>query len=220
MEFPKINCWGFLLCTLLSIGMYSCSNEVPEEYFEGVLYSDVTYSSKIDTITAQEIFGKEYAKEVLYVKSGFFKLNTSPSAVSMMLWRHTDPKIYFFKDQKDTLWHMPASQNNSPDFKHFFIHGADTILGHICDALVIDYGATVLTYYYSPEFNLNPELYSDLTYNSKNKVMQLLKSPTLRLKIESAFGVIDSRVTKIEQKKLTDNVFDIPEHKVLLEHEN
>jgi ABC-type tungstate transport system permease subunit len=210
------NCFVIII---ISSFIAACANKEEKQNFEGVLESKVTYISKIDSLSATELFGQSSAKDVTYVKDGFFKVTSTTDFMSLMLWRHMDTTLYSFnKSSGDTLWFDRTNSHPRSIVEHQIIRNADTILNYVCDALVIiNDKDKVLTYYYSPELSLNPEFYLNATNSANYEVMKLIKSVTLRIKIESSYGIVDSEAVKITHTKLDDKLFDIPTHSVLRE---
>ncbi|MFT6921687.1 MAG: hypothetical protein ACJA1C_000684 [Crocinitomicaceae bacterium] len=208
------NCFAIII---ISSFIISCTTNEEKQNFEGILESKVTYTSKIDSLSATDLFGQSSAKDVTFIKDGFFKVTSSTDFMSMMLWRHLDTTLYYFnKSSGDTLWFDRTNSHPGSIVEHQIIRNADTILNYVCDALVmINDKDKVLTYYYSPELSLNPEFYLNATNSAKYEVMKLIKSVTLRIKIESSYGIVDSEAVKITHKKLDDKLFDLPTHSVL-----
>lgn len=198
---------------------HSCRNRRGYENFEGVLKSKVTYISKIDTLSAQQIYGQDSETNTTYLKDGFFLVNSSTDFMSMMLWRYSDTTLYYFNESSgDTLWFDRTNSHPSKILEYKIIQNADTILDYVCDALIIlDNKDKVISYYYSPELPLSPEFYVNASNSSKYEIMKLIQSVTLRMRIESRYGIMESEVVKILHEKLDDELFDLPEYSVLKE---
>jgi hypothetical protein len=210
-----------VIIILLSSIVVSCSAKKESQNFEGILESKVTYTSKIDSLSAEDIFEQSIAYDETFIKDGFFKVNSSTDFMNMMLWRHSDTTLYYFnKSSGDTLWYDRTNSHSSKIVEHKVILKADTILNYVCDVLVIlNDKDVVISYYYSPELSLDPEFYVNATNSSKYEVMKLIKSLILRMKIESQYGIVDSEAIKITHKKLDDKLFELPDHSVIKEIE-
>lgn len=200
-----------LLVILISSGPAYSQN------FEGILYGATTYTSKVDSLSAEDIFGQDFSLDETWIKDGYFKVNSSTDFMSIMLWRSVDTTLYWFtRSTGDTLWYDRTDSHPSHIEDYYFVQDADSVAGYNCDALVIlRENGNILTYYYNPELTLEPEYYRNATNSAKYEILQLIKSPYLRLVIESDYGIIDTRTLKVEQKELPDELFDLPEYKLL-----
>lgn len=197
----------------------SCGSINVKQNFEGVIYSEVTYTSKIESLSAEQIYGQAKSTDVTYIKDGFYKVNSSTDFMNFMLWRHLDTTLYFTHlSSPDTLWYDYTNSHPSEISEFNIIKNSDTILNYVCDALVVlDSKNRVFTYYYSSEFSLDPEYYKNASNSAKYEIMKLCKSVYLRLKMESSYGIVDTKATRINKVTLKDKTFDIPEYKVLKE---
>lgn len=194
-------------------------SEVTAQNFEGVIYGATTYSSKIDSVGAEDLFGERLSLDETYIKDGFFKVNSSTDFMSMMLWRSKDTALYWFnKSSGDTLWFDRTNSHPAQIRDHYFIEKADSVAGYLCDALVVSMdNGNMLTYYYSPELSLDPEYYRFTTNSAKFQIVQLMKSVYLKLVIESSYGIVVSKALEVEWRELPDSFFDLPEHSQLKE---
>lgn len=187
--------------------------------FEGVILGATTYESKIDSLSAEDLFGQSFSLDETYIKDGFFKVNSSTDFMSMMLWRSVDTTLYWFsKSTGDTLWYDKTYSHPATIEDYYFVEKADSVAGYLCDALVIlKENGTISTYYYSPELSLDPEYYRYATNSAKDKVVALIKSVYLKLVIESDYGRIESKALQVKWKELPDEFFALPKYKTLLE---
>ncbi len=211
---------NLLTMLILASFVMSCSDLKNNQNFEGILESKVTYTSKLDGITAQEIFGKSEETDTTYIKDGFIKSNSNNDLISMRLWRYLDTMSYFFyRSSGDTLWFDRTDSYPYEIMESEIIQNADTILNYVCNALIIHNDRNqALTYYYAPELKLDPEYYVNFSNNSKYEIMKLIKSVYLGWKIESVSGIMEGRTIKLTHQKLDDKLFDIPKHKILKEN--
>ena len=208
-----------IIIIIILSALLSCGNIDGNRSFEGILESNVKYTSKIDSLTTEEIFGQSEETNVTYIKDGFYKVNSSTDFMSMMLWRHSDTTLYYFnKSSGDTLWYDRTNSHPSKIIEYKIIQNADTIVNFICNALVIlDDKDKVLTYYYSPELALDPEFYINAPNSSQYEIKKLIKSVTLGMKIETSYGIMESEVVKLTHKKLEDKLFELPDYSVMRE---
>jgi hypothetical protein len=204
--------FGLTLLLILGISKISFNQN-----FEGVIHGVTKYVSKIDSVSAEELFGQKISLDVTYIKDGFFKVKSSTDFMRMMLWRSADTTLYWFnKTSEDTLWYDKTYSHPDEFNDHYIVEKVDSVAGYLCDALVIrrDDGGT-MTYYYSSKLALDPEYYKGSTNSAKYDVMKKIKSIYLKLVIDTSYGVVESRAMSVEWKKLPDAFFEVPEDAVL-----
>ena len=201
---------------LLSIFIFSavsCGSFKTNKNFEGIIYSETTFTSKIDSISTIDLYGTDHSFDTTFMKDGFYKAISSTDFMETMLWRHSDTTVYFTHSYSpDTLWYNYTNSHPTELIEYE--------LNYRCDKLVVrNNKGQVNSYYFSSELSLDPEFYKNCSNSATNEVQKLIKGVCLKLKMESANGTMISEATKIIKTKLKKNTFDLPEYKVLKELE-
>ncbi|MDD2982925.1 MAG: hypothetical protein PHQ74_06020 [Crocinitomicaceae bacterium] len=205
-----------LLTIIIPLCCFSCSSQD----FEGIISYKTTYTSKIDGVSATEIFGQEVAYDTTYFKNGFFLNKSSTDFMNYLLWRSEDKKQYFKnKYSADTIWFDQTDSRPSQIDSFLVQKKAETVGGYDCDLLLVYKNDRLYKYYYNPDFKLDPSYYQQYTNSSKFEIMKIMKSPYLRLHIISPRDEVDMVCTNLEVTKLSDETFAIPKEGNLIKFE-
>ncbi len=184
----------------------SCSQN-----FEGVITYETTYTSNVDGVSADEMFGQKNSKDTTYFKEGFYLHKANTDRMPYLLWRGVDTLHYFKKTlENDTIW--TDKTNSHPAFidSTSFEKDVEDIAGYSCDKLIVYRNNRVYEYFFNPDFKIDPEYYKEYTNSARYDVIKLMKSPTLRLKVSSQNGVMDMVATNVDIKSLPDSLFKVP----------
>ncbi|WP_298903922.1 hypothetical protein [uncultured Psychroserpens sp.] len=202
--------WSFIVC-LMTLTMHA-------QDFEGV----ITYKSEYPinkTALSNDELKKELGTDVTtYFKNGYYKELTNSRFISYQLFRHNDSMVYYKHNIKsDSLFYSKVNTDKKETFSYKIEKRTDTILGYICDKLIVEGGYGTKTYYYTSELSLNPEYYKNFTIGNKYDIMKLMKA--IYLKLEMTYDAISVRVvaTEVKKQKLENSVFDIPKHQYMIE---
>lgn len=189
------------------IFLCSCSQN-----FEGVITYETTYISKVDGVSADEMFGQNNSKDTTFLKDGFYLHKANTNRMPYLLWRGVDT-LHYYKETKDsdTIW--TDKTNSHPVFidSTRVEKDVDNIAGYLCDKLIVYRNNRVYEYYYNPDFKIEPKYYKEYTNSARYEVVKLMKSPTLRLKVSSPSSVMDMVATNVEIKSLPDSLFKVPD---------
>lgn len=179
--------------------------------FEGVISYHTTYESKIEGVTVEEMFGQDSSLDTTFFKDGFYLNKSTTEFMNYQLWRSVDTMQYFKnKSSQDTVWFDKTNSHPSNfDSTHIELN-IDTIAGYKCNSLTVYRGNRTYTYYYNPDFKLDPNHYKQYSNSSKYEIMKLMKAPYLRLTISSPANGLDMIAVNINIKSLSDSIFEIP----------
>jgi hypothetical protein len=180
--------------------------------FEGIISYHTTYKSNVDDVTAKEMFGQETSSDTTYFKNAFYLNKSTTQFMSFQLWRGVDTMQYFKNiSSQDTIWFdRTDSHPTSFDSTHIVLN-ADTVDGYLCNKLIVYRGNQTYTYYYNPDFKLDPSQYRHFSNSSKFEIMKLIKSPYLRLKITSPSNGLDMIAVNVNIESLSDTIFEVPD---------
>jgi hypothetical protein len=185
--------------------------------FEGIVEYDMTVTPKTDQYTA-DFLKKEFGtKVVLYYKSGFYKeVTVGAKFMSFQLYKNDENKIYYkHQIEDDTLRFKNAIADKNENFDFEIEKNADTVLGKICNKLILKDNYGTKTYFYSSEYKLDPKDYEKYTYANKNELIKVMQAIYLKLIMEYQQFTVELIATKVNRKKLRKREFRIPKHKYI-----
>lgn len=197
--------WILLLQLAICVQAYA-------QNFEGIISYQTTYKSKVDGVTAKEMFGQETSRDTTYFKDGFYLNKSTTQFMSFQLWRGADTMQYFKNmASQDTIWFDRTDTHPSSFDSTHIVLNADTVAGYLCNQLIVYRGSQTYTYFYNPDFKLDPSHYRHFSNSSKFEIMKLTRSPYLRLKITSPSNSMDMIAVKVNIESLPDTIFEVPD---------
>ncbi|MGM0479681.1 MAG: hypothetical protein ACQERC_10700 [Bacteroidota bacterium] len=198
--------WTFILLAGI-ICLCSCTQN-----FEGIISYETTYESKVQGVSAGELFGQKNSKDTTYFKEGVYLHKVNADQMHYLLWRSVDTMQYFKnRSSQDTIWFDKTNSHPSFIDSTRIEKNADTVAGYECDKLIVYRENRVYTYFYNSDFKLDPHHYREFSNSAKYEVMKLMKSPTLRLKVSSTTGVMDMIAVNVDVTSLPDSIFKVPD---------
>ena len=200
-----------LIFTLTATSLYA-------QNFQGIVEYEMSYIIKDSTLTVEGL-EKEMGKKVItYFKKGCYKEITDSEFMSYTLFRHQDNRVYFkHSTDVDTLGYFSTLDDSDQKFDYKIVEQADSILGEVCDLLIVHDRYGTKKHYYSSKYSLDPKYYRNFTASNMNKTAKLKKAIYLRLEMEYDPYIITVEAKKIKRKRLSNKIFKVPKHKVLVE---
>jgi hypothetical protein len=178
--------------------------------FEGhILYTNRVIS-KIKNVSDQSLLNMIGNRQDYFAKGGNYKSVSNGKIITMQLYDNQSNKIYNQTPNSDTLYWIDASANTDEMISYEMKKNADTILGNVCDAIVITTKANTTTLYYSKKYTVDTRFYTSHKYG--NWSFYLSKSGgalPLKTVIEYQQFVMESTATEIKAMQLNDHEFAI-----------
>lgn len=133
-----------------------------QTYFEGeVIYRSEIFKKAGGKISPDTTQAASYIKESF--KDGNWLQQPDGGIIEYMYFDTLTNKIYWKLRNIDTVFFEDGryrrAAENDPAMKCHIVHNTDTLLGMICNSLVIQTKALRLTLVYSPTLRLNPAWY-------------------------------------------------------------
>lgn len=187
--------------------------------FEGVIEFDFTYKSKDTRVSVEELMEYGGTHSVVFIKNGFYKSIDNSNAWCYQLFRHDTDSIYYKHGLKDdTLRRFSTiSTDIESSFDYSIERNADTVLGIVCDKLVITDDDGQRIYYFSREYPQDASFFENFTKNNRDQIQKLIGAVYLRQIIVYAEFEVDMVATSIKRMTLPEDTFDLPIHKVIKE---
>ncbi len=205
---------------LLLIILFFFTNFIFSQSFEGIIDYKIEYFSKSEHVKVEDLENSGGKSTKTYYKDGYFLDICDSDFMNYQLFRHDDKSRYCkVKIESDTLSKISINAKEKLEFKYDLIKDSDTVLGYKCNKLIVynNTRKTKTSYYYSDKISLNPIYYKDFLDLNKNKIVEIMKSYYLRMTYENEYFIADMTAINIEEKKLDDKIFSIPNHKYLKE---
>lgn len=184
--------------------------------FEGYIEYKIEYTPKSNSITEKDLIDSGGDSTKTYYKNGYYLDICDSQFMSYQLFRHDKNAIFHKKRiESDTLVKVSTIANKNEKFEFEIHKNVDTILGYLCDKLIVNDSNVKTTYYYSSKLSIDPAFYKNLTVMNKNKIVEIMKSCYLRFVHENEYFIADAIAVKVKREVLNDKIFEIPEYKYL-----
>ena len=214
------------ILTLLALVL--CSIGFSQKNFEGIVDYEITYqplSPKVNIEGLKEIFGvkiKFYYKDGTYMREYFDK---NDNTIRKFIYEAETNRLYIVDAlNTDTVYYYFA--NEKPFKAYQIVNGPpDTVLGCTCPSKVVTYKYyeklledtlnMKLEYYFCHKLYVNPDYYKK--YYVWYDIIKEQKSVAIKFSEETVnFFKMTYTATKIDQAKVSKEVFDFNKNAVLI----
>lgn len=204
----------FLVITFLPIIAIS-------QDFEGIIEYDISYSNNKTSLSVKSLEEKLGKYVTSYLKNGYYLELTDSEFMSYQLYSYKDNMIYYKNDIKsDTIFYKATNIKSDISLDYKIEKNVDTILGYVCDKIIITDKYSTKEYFYSNKLSLDPAYYKNFYYINKNEIVALMKAYYLRLSMTYNSFTVDIKAKNIIHKKLKKRVFKLPKKRINIESPN
>lgn len=175
--------------------------------FEGKIRFTNSYKSKSPQLKDEQLESMMGTIQDYYIKGGDYKSITNGSYLKMQLYRSTENRGYILTSKSDSLYWEDYSKNKDVVTKFDVKKGKETIMGVLCDVLIIYTLKSKASYYYSSKYGVNPDLYKQHAYGNWYYIVSKIKALPLKTVYESERFTFTSIAVNIIPMKLEAKVF-------------
>lgn len=194
-----------LLCLLFVLPLKGFSQ------FTGEVFYKEVYESKIPGINNQDFQRYTGDSRRLYIGNGSYKNENNSLSISRWIYRGSENKLYFFRNNSDTIVWCDASLRKFEKTSFTPIEKTDeVILGHKCKKVTLRSESSTVTYYFSDAYPLDPRGYAQHFFESWNLYTSLAKAVPLKIILENKDMKLTSTAVRIESKSIDWSVFEVP----------
>lgn len=201
------------MCVLLLAGCQPKENKRLDTDFEGkIIYTMSEWEAHGPDSAKWELFRVGFSNDsmICYIDEGrFFSILNGTHYEYQYLDPHTN-KGYIKIQKRDTLLLADGAKSlpgESPLLDVSQELNTDTILGYVCNKLILKFKNETRTYFYSPELSTNPEWYKQTRAMSTDVAYKHMKSYFLALKYELPGFSYTFRATNIFPGKVPADIF-------------
>lgn len=183
---------------------------LPAQNFEGEIIYKNSYSSKISTISDQQLNGMLGNITEYYIKGGNYKTVTNGTFLQWQLYINKDNKLYNKFAIAETLLWNDCSKNPTEVVKTEIKKGVLSILGYVCDEVTLTCKNGLQKYYFSSKLKVNAKAFANHNFYNLNTYLALAHAVPLKTVIEIDQFTLENEATEIKQMKLDDKFFELP----------
>jgi hypothetical protein len=185
--------------------------------FEGrITYSNI-YQSKIPNVSDEQLSQMMGSKQDFYIKGGKYKSIVNGTSLEFLLYLPESNKLYTKMPESDVLLWGDASKNNDEIISTVTNKNADTVLGFICDEVILKCKSGVQKYYFNSQFSVDAKVYA--LHKAANWAAFLSVAGALPLKmiLETGQFVFEGTAISYKQESIADEVFKLPADAKMIE---
>lgn len=194
---------------IITVMLFGLPHLLFSQSFEGEVVFALSYkikSSKMSQEQAAKLLG---TTQNYFIKQGNTKSVTN-GIVQWQLYINKENKLYSkIKDSTVVYW-VNAYLENEIILKHEIIKNADTILGYICDEVIITTKNKIYKNFYSSKLPIDPKLFKDDKMYVWYQYLLIAKALSLKTIIETPQLTAVSTAVKVKPMKLDDKIFELP----------
>lgn len=190
-------------CLILMISFSSAQS------FEGKLNYSNNYQSKLATLKSEQLNTLMGTKQIYIIKENSYKSAFNGTFTKLQMYRGDENKSYTLTSKSDSLYWEDYSQNNDIAISYEFKQNQDTILGNICDVLIVQSTKSKTLFYFNSKYQVNPNLFKKHNYGNWYYIISKTKSLPLKTIYETDQFILTSIATEITHMQLEEKVFEI-----------
>jgi len=179
------------------------------QYFEGkVIYRNIV-TSKTPGLTDSALTALIGNEEIYYIKGGFYESLTNGAGFSMQLYDHRNNRMYFKKQEVDTVYWLDAGKSSEKPVNYDIREDAETVLGKRCDALLVETETGTTVFYYSRRYKLDAAMFQKHLYGGWAFYVSKAGCLPLKTVIDNEKFHLESTATEVLELELKPGFFDI-----------
>lgn len=179
--------------------------------FEGVITYTNSYKSKSPQLKSEQLNSMMGTTQIYYIKGGNYKSVFNGSYIKMQFYNNAENRSYSLTAKSDSLYWEDYGKNKDVAIKYEVEKNKETVMGLVCDMIIVYTAKSKTTYYYNKKYPINLEMYKKHQYGNWYYTISKTKALPLKTVYEDEQLVLTSTAVKISPQKLEDNVFTIPD---------
>jgi hypothetical protein len=187
----------------------------PAQYFEGKITYQNKFKSKLPNVTDDQFNTMMGTIQEYYVKGGNFKSTANGSFFQWQIYLYKDNKLYNKFSNSETLLWIDGGTNTDEVIKSEYNKGAVTILGYLCDEIILTCKSGLQKYYFNSQLALDVKSQENLKFSNWSAYISKSKSLPLKMVIENQQFILESIATEIKPSTLNDAMFTLPPNAAL-----
>lgn len=179
------------------------------ESFEGKITYQVRYHSRIPNVSSDQLSEMMGTEQQFYYKAGNYRSAVNGTTMEYVLYIADSSKMYMKMANMDLLMWTDATKETDEILHTQLNKNIDTILGFVCDELIIKAKNSTHKYYFNTAFSINPT--ESFNHKASNWSAYLSASKALPLKmiIETEQFIAESVAVQYKKEPLAASIIKI-----------
>jgi len=177
--------------------------------FEGKISYTNSYRSKTPHLNDQQLGTMMGTTQDYYIKGADYKSIFNGTFVKMQLYRSDENRSYALTAKSDSLYWEDYSKNNDIATRIVVEKAKETVVGVICDVLVVYTPKTKTSYYYNTKYAVDPARFEQHNFGNWYYLLSKTKALPLKTISENDQFILISTAVSITPMKLEGSLFEI-----------
>ncbi len=178
--------------------------------FEGKIVYQNSYKSRMPNVTDEHFTAMMGPTQEYFYKDGNYKSVTNGTVFKWQLYINKDNKLYSKTSNGETIYWNDGAIGNDELLKAEINKEVITILGNLCDELVLSFKNGVHKYYFCSKFKVDPKLFQNHKFGNWNEVISRTNSLPLKIIADFKMFSVESNAIEIVHMKLDNKQFELP----------
>ncbi|AMR32543.1 hypothetical protein A0256_20815 [Mucilaginibacter sp. PAMC 26640] len=179
--------------------------------FEGKISYANSYKSKSPQLKDERLATMMGTTQDYYIKGGDYKSVFNGSFVKMQLYKSAENRSYALTAKSDSLYWEDYSKNKDVATRFEVEKGKETIMGVLCDVLIVYTPKSKTAYYYNSKYGINPAFFKQHAYGNWYYVISKTRALPLKTISENEQFTLISTAVNITPMKLEAKLFEVPD---------
>lgn len=197
-----------LLAVVMFVSLSRAQSPAPT--FEGEIVYTNTYKSKNPKLKEQQLTRMLGSVHNYFIKDGDYKTVTNAMFAQWQLYINKDNKVYNKMASSDTLFWYDAEEYDDQLLNSKINKNAVTILGYVCDELILTCVSGVQKYYFNARLRVDSRFFAKHKFGNYYNYISRANAVPLKMIIEDHDFIIESVAKEIIPKKLDKSLFALP----------
>ncbi len=177
--------------------------------FEGEVVYTNTYKSKNPKLEDKRLANMLGKVHNYFIKGGDYKTVTNGMFAQWQLYINKENRIYNKMASSDTVFWNNAAEHDDQVLSAKINKNVTTILGYVCDELILTCGSGVQKFYYSSKLKVDSKLFTKHQYGNYYNYVSRTNAIPLKTIIEDPEFTMESVATEIKPGKLDPKMFQL-----------
>lgn len=177
--------------------------------FEGTITYSNVYKSKSSQLKDEQLNSAMGTMQTYYIQGGNYKSTFNGLFIKMQLYNNIENRSYSLTAKSDSLYWEDYSKNKDIATRYEIEKSKETVMGMVCDVIVVFTLKSKTCYYYNKKYSVNPELFTRHQYGNWYYIISKTKALPLKTVYEDEQFVLTSTAVRITPMRIEDNFFEI-----------
>jgi hypothetical protein len=197
---------------LLTIAMTVLTATVFGQTFQGKIVYQNSYSSKLPNVESEQFTAMMGSTQYYIIKGGDYKSSTNGTIFQWQLYINRDNKLYNKMSNSETIFWNEGEINPDEVLKVEVNKGVTEVLGYKCDEVVLTCKSGIQKYYFNSKIGVDVSFFTGHLFGNWYDYLKVAKALPLKMVVDNAQFTLTSIATEVEEMKLNDEEFQLPEN--------